>query len=225
VPEEIAVDVDTTETPMTAEAPGCTKRRFLHVANFSFVGKLECVNGVCPNGCWGWQCRTSGFACDYAADQPDRVATRAGDAPFASYNEIKSLHASDAVAVANCKRQSGGRRLRTYAVWNGTGWDNEGITAAIRFAELYGPQDEATPHFWRWYNGYRGAGWSPMTNISPETFIDATGVKRTVARLCSATRTGWLGIYFYDDGNSGGAGMSAWKREAIIRGMNYCTTH
>ena len=64
-----------------------------------------------------------------------------------------------------------------------------------------------------------------MNNVSPETGIDAVGVKRQIAKMCSATRTGWLGTYFYDSGNSGGAGMSAWKREAIIRGMNYCTTH
>jgi hypothetical protein len=43
--------------------------------------------------------------------------------------------------------------------------------------------------------------------------------------MCAATRDGWLGIYFADIHASGGPGMSDWKREAIIRGMNYCTTH
>jgi hypothetical protein len=181
------------------------------------------VNGVCRNGCWGYQRRTSGFACDYDATAGDRVKTRDGGAAFASYNEIKSLHPDDNVAVANCKAQSG-HKLRTYAVWNGAGWDNEGIAAAVRFAELYGPQNEAMPDFTRWYQSYRGS-WSPMNNISPETSIDFEGVKRQIAKMCSATRTGWLGTYFYDKDASGGAGMSAWKREAIIRGMNYCTTH
>ena len=64
-----------------------------------------------------------------------------------------------------------------------------------------------------------------MTNVSPETGISFDGVKRTTARICSATRTGWAGLYFYDGDASGGTGMAAWKREAIIRGMNYCTTH
>src|SRR6185503_2416315 len=120
----------------------CSKHRFLHIANFSFVAPLDCVNGVCPNGCWGYQRRTSGFACDYNASQGDFLQTRPGDGPFASYNEIKPLNQHDAQAVAACRTQSGGRPLRTYAVWNGAGWSNEGIAATIRFAEVYGPQNE-----------------------------------------------------------------------------------
>ena len=84
--------------------------------------------------------------------------------------------------------------------------------------------DVPRPHFWLWFGNYR-SGWSPMTNVSPETGISFDGVKRTTARICSATRTGWAGLYFYDGDASGGTGMAAWKREAIIRGMNYCTTH
>jgi hypothetical protein len=222
MPEELAADPDSSETAIAA-AVACTKHRYLHIANYSFVAELGCVNGVCPNGCWGYQRRTSGFMCEYDATQTDRVRTRDGGAAFASYNEIKSLNTADQTAVASCKQQSG-HPLRTYAVWNGSGWNNEGITAAVRFAELYGPQQEASPHFWFWYDQFR-AGWSPMTNVSPETGISFAGVKRTVARICSATRTGWAGLYFYDGKASGGAGMAAWKREAIIRGMNYCTTH
>jgi hypothetical protein len=224
IPEEQPVDGDTSEVGVSA-AVECTKQRFLHIANYSFVGRLdECVNGACPNGCWGFQRRTSGFQCDYAAAEGDRVRTRDGGGPFASYNEIKPLNASDATAVANCRTQSGGRAVRTYAVWNGAGWSNEGIAASVKFAELYGTQSEATPHFATWYDGARTA-FSPMTNISPETSIDFVGVKRTIARICSATRSGWAGAYFYDGAASGGAGMADWKREAIIRGMNYCTTH
>jgi hypothetical protein len=220
--EEDPADPDSSETRVLAAA-NCTKRRFLHIANYSFVAELGCVNGVCPNGCWGYQRRTSGFACDYDTSEPDRVRTRDGGGTFASYNEIKPLNVADQTAVANCKTQSG-HPLRTYAVWNGSGWSNEGIVAAVRFAELYGPQSEASPHFWRWFDSYR-SGWSPMTNVSPETRVTADEVKRTVARICSATRTGWAGLYFYDGDASGGSGMAAWKREAIIRGMNYCTTH
>ena len=113
---------------------------------------------------------------------------RDGGAPFATYNEIKSLHPDDDVAVAHCKTDSG-HKLRTYAVWNGSGWNNEGIAAAVRFAELYGPQSEAMPDFWTWYGSFRGS-WSPMNNVSPETGIDAVGVKRQIAKMCSATRTG-----------------------------------
>ena len=220
--EEAPADPDSSETVALA-AVRCTKRRYFHIADLSYVAELGCVNGVCPNGCWGYQRRTSGFSCDYDAGEADRVRTRDGGGPFASYNEIKPLNGSDQTAVANCKAQSG-HPLRTYAVWNGSGWNNEGIAAAVRFAELYGPQDEASPHFWLWFGNYR-SGWSPMTNVSPETRITADGVKRTVARICSATRTGWAGLYFYDGHASGGSGMAAWKREAIIRGMNYCTTH
>ena len=223
VPEEQPADVDTSELAIAAQAT-CTKHRFLHIANWSFVAPLECVNGACPNGCWGFQRRTSGFQCDYAGAQGDFVATRDGGGAFASYNEIKSLNAHDTAAVNNCRAQSGGRALRTYTVWNGAGWDNEGIGASVKFAELYGLQSEATPRFATWYAGSRGA-FAPMTNISPETFIDFVGVKRTIAKICSATRNGWAGAYFYDGGASGGPGMADWKREAIIRGMNYCTTH
>jgi len=221
-PEQAVEDTDTSEVTTIAKV-ACTKQRFLHIANYSFVAKLECVNGVCPNGCWGYQRRTTGFACDYDAAAPDRVKTRDGGAAFASYNEIKPLHPDDDIAVANCRAQSG-HKLRTYAVWNGSGWNNEGIAAAVRFAELYGPQAESMPEFWVWYNGYRGS-WSPMNNVSPETRVDFETVKRQIAKMCSATRTGWLGTYFYDKDAAGGAGMSDWKREAIIRGMNYCTTH
>jgi hypothetical protein len=223
LPEEDAVDPESSEAALVAKA-SCTKHRFLHIANYSFVAPLACVNGVCPNGCWGYQRRTSGFACDYDASQGDLLATRPGTGPFASYNEIKPLNANDATAVANCRAQSGGRPIRTYAVWNGTGWSNEGIAAAIKLAEVYGPQDEAAPHFWTWYNTARGT-FSPMGNISPEARVDLAEVKAMTARMCSATRNGWLGLYFYDGEASGGAGMAAWKREAIIRGMNYCTTH
>src|ERR1043165_3134065 len=187
MPEQPNEDTDTSEVAVIAKV-ACTKQRFLHIANYSFVAKLECVNGVCPNGCWGYQRRTSGFACDYDATAGDRVKTRDGGAAFASYNEIKSLHPDDNVAVANCKAQSG-HKLRTYAVWNGAGWDNEGIAAAVRFAELYGPQNEAMPDFTRWYQSYRGS-WSPMNNISPETSIDFEGVKRQIPKIGPADGAG-----------------------------------
>jgi hypothetical protein len=223
MPETSPVDADTVE-PMIAARAACTRQRFLHVANYSFVGKLsECVNGVCPNGCWGVQERTGGFSCDYDASQPDFVKTRDGGGPFASYNEIKSLNAHDAAAVAACRAQSG-RRVRTYSAWNGTGWSSEGIAAQVHFAEVYGPQQEMAPNFWTWHDAWRGS-FAPMVNFSPETAVDRLGVKRWTARLCSSTRNGWLGIYFYDKDASGGSGMSDWKREMIIRGMNYCTTH
>jgi hypothetical protein len=226
MPEVPAPEADTIEAalaPAPAARVACTKHRFLHVANWSFVGPLdECVNGACPNGCWGYQRRTSGFSCDYDRTQPDLIETRDGGGPFASYNEIKSLNASDAAAVANCRAQSGGRPVRTYAVWNGSGWSNEGITAAVKFAEIYGTQAEAATRFWTWFDGSR-AGFAPMANVSPETALSAVATKQTTARLCSATRDGWLGLYYYIAG--GGPGMADWKREAIIRGMNYCTTH
>ncbi len=225
MPEGDVPDAATTETALIAKSQ-CTKQRFLHIANWSYVGPLTCVNGVCPNGCWGYQRRTSGFACDYDGAQADFIKTRAGETngQFASYNEIKSLNAHDAAAVANCRAQSGGLPVRTYTVWNGSGWNNEGITAAIKFAELFGTQSEATPHFWTWFDSSR-TSFAPMTNLSPETRVTEVAVKQTIARLCSATRNGWLGAYFYDPTASGGSGMADWKREAIIRGMNYCTTH
>lgn len=217
------VDDGTSETQVAA-ASGCKRVRFLHVANWSYVADLAtCASGVCKNACWGSQRRTSGFACDYSSSQADRIATRDGGAAFASYNEIKPLNASDGTAVASCKAQSG-HPLRTYVVWNGSGWNREGISATLHFAELYGTQSEAQPRFWTWYEGYRDT-YSPMGNVSPETFISAEGVENMVKRMCATTRTGWLGLYFYDGNASGGAGMAEWKRAAIIRAMNYCTTH
>lgn len=225
MPEVPALDPETAPIVTAAAKTDCTKQRFLHVSNFSYVAALsECVNGVCPNGCWGVQERTAGFSCDYDATMGDLIKTRDGGGAFASYNEIKSLNAHDAAAVDNCRSESGGRPVRTYTVWNGAGWNNEGIAARIHFAELYGPQSELAPHFWDWYGSWRGS-LAPMINLSPETSVDMVGVKRQVARECSATRDGWLGVYFYDATSSGGAGMANWKREAIIRGMNYCTTH
>jgi hypothetical protein len=226
MPETAAVDVDTAEMPAASEAArtSCTKHRFLHVANYSYVAKIsECVNGACPNGCWGVQERTGGFSCDYDASAADFIKTRDGGGPFASYNEIKPLNAHDAAAVASCRAQSG-LPVRTYSAWNGTGWSSEGIAAQVHYAELYGPQKEMAPEFWTWHDGWR-ASFAPMANFSPETAIDAAGVKAWTARLCSSTRDGWLGIYFYDATNSNGVGMAPWKREMIIRGMNYCTTH
>jgi hypothetical protein len=219
--EMAPIDTDLVE-PMTPATVACTRTRFMHVSNFSYVGPLsQCVNGVCPNGCWGVQERTGGFACDYDSSASDFVKTRAyGSGQFASYNEIKSLNAHDATAVANCRAQSGGLRLRTYTVWNGAGWDSEGIAANVHFAELYGPQSELAPEFWTWYHGWRDR-YSPMVNLSPQTGVDLVETKRIVAQACAATRNGWAGIYFYFAGEP----MSDWKREAIIRGLNYCTTH
>jgi hypothetical protein len=224
MPDLPTFDADTAETQIAATA--CTKERYLHVANYSYVGALGCANGVCSNGCWGYQRRTSGFACDYAGSQADFVETRIGEnnGPFASYNEIKPLNAHDAAAVANCRAQSGGLPVRTYTVWNGTGWNAEGIPADVKFAEVFGRQSEAAPHFWTWFANARGS-FSPMANVSPETGITFVGTKETVARLCSATRTEWMSVYFYDPQAAGGSGMADWKREAIIRGMNYCTSH
>jgi len=217
------VDQGTSETEVELSA-GCTRLRFLHIANWSYVADLAtCAGGVCKNSCWGSQRRTSGFTCDYAAAQGDKIATRDGGAAFASYNEIKPLNASDGTAVASCKAQSG-HPVRTYVVWNGSGWNREGISAAIHFAELYGTQAEAQPRFWTWYDGYRGT-YAPMGNVSPETNISAEGVENMVKRLCATTGNGWLGLYFYDGSSSGGPGMAEWKRAAIIRAMNYCTTH
>jgi hypothetical protein len=216
------VDADGAVTA-AALAAGCKRVRFLHVANWSYVADLDCAGGVCKNACWGAQRRTSGFACDYSAGQADRITTRDGGAAFASYNEIKPLNASDGTAVASCKAQSG-HPVRTYVVWNGAGWNREGISAALHFAELYGTQSEAQPHFWGWYDGYRD-GYAPMVNVSPETGIGADGVVNAVKRMCATTRNGWLGLYFYDADASGGAGMAEWKRAAIIRAMNDCTTH
>jgi hypothetical protein len=216
-------DKDSVETEVIMSS-ACTRQRFLHIANWSYVAPLEdCVGDVCKNACWGYQRRTSGFSCDYRAGEGDRIETRDGGGTFASYNEIKSLNTYDGTAVANCKHESG-HNVRTYVVWNGAGWNREGISATIHFAELYGTQSQATPHFWTWYDGYRD-GYAPMSNVSPETFISEQGVVDTVKRLCASTRNGWLGLYFYDGGASGGPGMSEWKRAAIIRAMNYCTTH
>lgn len=216
------VDPDSSETEAVL-ASGCKRLRYLHIANWSYVADLTCAGGVCKNACWGYQRRTSGFACDYTSAQADRIQTRDGGAAFASYNEIKPLNASDGTAVASCKAQSG-HKVRTYVVWNGSGWNREGISAAIHFAELYGTQSEATPRFWSWYEDYRDS-YAPMANISPETYISGEGVTNAVKRMCAATRNGWLGLYFYDGSASGGPGMAEWKRAAIIQAMNYCTTH
>ena len=220
--ESGAADGDTSEMPLIPSV-ACTKQRFLHIANWSWVAPLGCINGVCPNGCWGYQRRTSGFYCDYDGAQGDAIKTGDGGGAFASYNEIKPLNTRDATAVANCRAQSG-HPVRTYVVWNGSGWNNEGIAAAVHYAEVYGTQAQAQTSFWTWYNGYR-SGYAPMANISPETGVSFEETKAIAARVCSATRNGWAGLYFYDGSASGGVGMSAWKREAIIRGMNYCTTH
>jgi len=224
MPETPAVDVDTVE-PIAASLHAdlaCAHHRYLHVANFSFVDKLsECVNGICPNGCWGVQRRTSGFACDYDAGASGDVAERDGGTTFASYNEIKSLNAHDDVAVARCEADSGHAPMRTYTVWNGAGWDSEGIAANIHFAELFGTQEEATSELWPWYDRYRGS-YAPLGNISPNVGLGAIDIEREVARICTATRNGWLALYYY---NQAGDSMSDWKRAAIIAAMNYCTTH
>jgi hypothetical protein len=94
----------------------------------------------------------------------------------------------------------------------------------VSFAEVYGIQADARSKFWTWYDNARGT-YAPMGNVSPETHLTYEATKDLVARLCSATRDEWLGLYFYDSQGADGAGMSVWKAEAIIRGMNYCTTH
>jgi hypothetical protein len=223
-PESPAVDIDTVEAISTsqwsAENVMCTRHRYLHVANFSFVDKLsECVDGACPNGCWGAQRRPKGYACNYDGSAPGDVSVEYSGG-FASYNEIKSLNPYDATAVANCRARTGDVPLRTYTVWNGAGWDSEGISASVHFAELYGTQEEAMTRFWEWHDGYRGR-YSPMNNTSPNTSLGAVEVKHEVARMCAATRDHWLGIYYYN----GGSAMPDWHRKAIIQAMNYCTTH
>jgi hypothetical protein len=228
-PETPAVDLASIEAMSGGNVQAlakasCTRQRFVHFANFSFVAELGCVNGVCPNGCWGYQRRTSGFSCDYDATASDFVKTTTGTGPFASYNEIKSLNPRDAAAVANCRAQSGNRPMRTYTVWNGSGWDSEGIPASLQFAELFGTQTEGASRFAPWFSSWRGQ-FAPMANVSPETGITFAGTKQTVAKICAATRNGWLGLYFYDGQASGGPGMADWKREAIVSAMNYCTTH
>lgn len=212
--------------PATEAALGgtnCTRTRYLHIADYSYVPPLREANGVLNNGCWGFQRRANGFTCEYSATSAGYVKTQDNGGPFASYNEIKPLNAHDAAAVAACAARSG-HAVRTYTAWNGHGWDREGIAAAVSFAEVYGIQADASSKFWTWYNGARGT-FAPMGNVSPETRVTYEGTKDLVARLCSATRDEWVGLYFYDGHAADGAGMSTWKAEAIIRGMNYCTTH
>jgi hypothetical protein len=218
-PEQTPADT----VPFDAQGAACTKTRYLHVATYSWVPPLHCVGGECSNGCWGAERRTSGFTCEYSATHTGYVVTDDNGGPFASYNEIKSLNAHDAIAVANC-RSRGGRPVRTYTAWNGAGWNAEGITASVSFAELYGTQADASSDFWTWYNHARGS-FAPMGNVSPETHVSFAEVKALTARLCSATRDEWAGLYFYDGQAVDGAGMADWKAAAIIRGMNYCTTH
>lgn len=206
----------------TLESSGCTRHRYLHLANWSYVAPLTCAGGDCKNACWGYQRRTSGFSCDYSAGQADLIKTRDGGGAFASYNEIKPLNAHDALAVSHCKNQSG-HPLKDYVAWNGSGWNREGIAARVHFAELYGRQSEAMTHFSTWYGGYR-TGYAPMINISPETHLSAAQVYSLTKKACLATRQGgWVGVYFYDGSCADGCGMAAWKRAAVIRAMNDCT--
>jgi hypothetical protein len=219
-PEQPAVDPS---SEAALDGVACTKTRYLHIADYSFVPPLHEAGGVVANGCWGFQRRANGFTCEYSATSPSYVKTEDHGGPFASYNEIKPLNAHDATAVAACAARSG-RAVRTYTAWNGDGWNREGIAAAVSFAEVYGIQADASSKFWTWYGSERGT-FAPMGNVSPETRVTFDSTKDLVARLCSATRDQWVGLYFYDGQAAGGAGMAEWKAEAIIRGMNYCTTH
>jgi len=204
----------------------CTKKVHLHMSNFSWVAPLQEANGVVKNDCWTYEARGGGFRCDYDGAQNDYVKT-GGSGTFASYNEIKPLHQHDAAAVSNCKQQSGGKPVRTYVVWNGTSWDNEGIAASVHFAEIYATQADRDSKFSIWKNqstGYKST-YRPMINLSPETASSGEETYASVAQICKASNEGqWLGIYFYDPQSSGGAGMADWKRQKIIEAMNDCTT-
>ncbi len=223
------VDDQSADEGTTAESLAhCTKTRHVHIANFTSFTALSEAGSAKKNNCWGSERRTSGFRCDYDASSPDFLKTHEGDAPFASYNEIKPLNKYDATAVKNCRDQSG-HPVRTYAAWNGSGWSNEGIGAHVKFAELYGlsnPQAEVAPDsiYAIWKSSYRSS-WAPMANISPETSIGYDGVYDITRKLCNDTQNGWIGFYFSDKTCSGGCGVSDWKREAMIKAMNYCTTH
>src|SRR5438094_183178 len=61
-PEQAPADT----VPFDAQGAACTKTRYLHVANYSWVPPLHCVAGECSNGCWGSERRTSGFTCEYS---------------------------------------------------------------------------------------------------------------------------------------------------------------
>jgi hypothetical protein len=200
----------------------CGKEVFLHVADYSWVPPLDEIAGVHKNECWGYERRSDGFTCEYAASAAGHVTTADGGGPFASYDEITPPHAYDAAAVATCAQRSG-RPVKTYA-GNAPSWNQHAIAADVRFAELYLHESQADPYFAIWQSSYRGA-FQPMINLGPSTGVDAYDVYAKTKRLCEAVDDeDWLGIYFYDPDGAGGAGMADWKALEIIYALNACTS-
>jgi hypothetical protein len=216
------VSINTNATPaLGPDVSECRKTVFLHIADYSWVPPLDTVAGVHKNSCWGYELRSDGFACEYAASQADRVDTADGGGPFASYDEITPPHLYDATAVANCASQSG-RPVRTYA-GNAPHWNQHGIPANVKFAELYTQENEADPYYDIWSSSYRGA-FRPMINLGPDTGVDAYDTYTKTKRICDAVSDGqWIGIYFYDPSAVGGAGMSDWKALEILYALDACT--
>jgi len=204
-----------------SETTSCRKQVFLHVADYSWVPPLDSISGVHKNACWGYERRSDGFTCEYAASEADHVATDDGGAGFASYDEITPPHIYDAAAVASCAHESS-RPVKTYA-GNAPHWNQQGIAASVKFAELYLHEQEADPYFGTWQTSYRGS-FQPMINLGPSTGVDAYDTYSKTMRICNAVGDGdWIGIYFYDPDGTGGAGMADWKALEIIYALNACT--
>ena len=83
-PEQAAVDP---ASEIALDGRGCTKTRYLHIADYSWVPPLHEANGVVNNGCWGFQRRANGFTCEYSAASAGYVKTEDNGGPFARSEE------------------------------------------------------------------------------------------------------------------------------------------
>ena len=199
---------DTTMTGSDA-VTSCTKKLYVHVIAYGYTDYASMFAD--KNGCWGLEAPKWGGGAAWEicnATKPDP----SGGTRWA-YDDVNigaSGHA-DAAKILDCKSKNGGKPGIAYIAANsGVEWSHAGITGVERFFNECYDTDYAVKNR---LSGCASNG-VPMWNIGASSTPESD-----VLALCKSRGAGeWLGIYAATAGLHG-------KEAAIVKALNYCTTH
>lgn len=188
----------------------CTKKVYVHVVSYGYTDYASMFGE--KNGCWGleapkWSSGAKWSDCHATTPIPS------GGTRW-TYDDINIGAAghADATKILACKKANGGDPDIAYVAANsGSGWSRSGITGVERFFNECYDTDFAVHNR---LSGCTSNGAHPMWNIG----ASSEPYKDTLALCKSVSKGSWIGIYGATVGLKG-------KESAIVKALNYCTTH
>ncbi|HEY1960492.1 MAG TPA: hypothetical protein VGH28_33005 [Polyangiaceae bacterium] len=188
----------------------CTKKIYVHIISYGATDYGTILAD--KNGCWGMEAPHWGAGAKWSDCNTVKATTPSGGTRW-TYDDINIGSAThhDASKILACKAANGGDPDIAYVAANsGAGWSHSGITGVARFFNECYDNDSLVK------NRLSGCGSNgiPMWNIGA-----SSSVYNDVLALCKSRPHGdWMGIYAATAGLKG-------KEAAIVKALNYCTTH